>query len=168
MSADNLQNAAQQPLFNLAQDEGSRKTIQGEPFGFRLHMSYQHDLLLLEGDTLKVIGALKTSSKDRLDKIFLDKFLYSKLTGTTLPHVAIFLNDVQRKRAPRENQYRIDSTFLPGHFKGFTIKLNPLDGVYYCDMRPIMQTDPLLKDHIRTIDHFLCTDVWRLLGRDNP
>jgi hypothetical protein len=134
----------------------------------QFYMSYQHDLLLLEGDTLKVIGSVKTSSKDRLDKIFLDKFLYNKLTGTTLPHVAIFLNDVQRKRAPRENQYRIDSTFLPGHFKGFTIKLNPLDGVYYCDMRPIMQTDPLLKDHIRTIDHFLCTDVWRLLGRDNP
>jgi hypothetical protein len=122
-------------------------------------MSYQHDLLLLESNTLKVIGSVKTSSKDRLDKIFSDKFLYSKLTGTNLPHVAIFLNDVQRKRTPHENQHGINSTFLPGHFKGFTIKLNPLDGVYYCDMRPVMQTDPVLKDHIRTIDHFFCSDL---------
>ena len=36
----------------------------------------------------------------------------------------------------------MSATFLPGHFKGYTIKLNPLDGVYYCDIRPNMQTDP--------------------------
>ncbi|MEI7990698.1 MAG: hypothetical protein WCI88_16845, partial [Chloroflexota bacterium] len=36
-------------------------------------MSYQHDLLLYQEDELKVIGSVKTSSKDRLDKIFIDK-----------------------------------------------------------------------------------------------
>lgn len=127
-------------------------------------MSYQHDLLVTVQGELRMIGSVKTSSKDRIDKIFLDKFLYSRLTETALPHVAIFLNDVQRKNTSREDQYGISATFLPGHFKGFTVKLNPLDGVYYCDIRPNMQTDPLLKQHIRTIDHLLCNDLWTLLG----
>lgn len=128
-------------------------------------MNYQHDLLLLNNDELKAIGSVKTSSKDRIDKIFMDKFLYSKLTDTTLPHIAIFLNDVQRKQTKQENQYSISATFLPGHFKGYTVKLNPLDGVYYCDIRPNMRTEPILKDHIQTIDYFFCTDLWNLIGR---
>jgi hypothetical protein len=129
----------------------------------QFHMSYQHDLLLYQGEELKAIGSVKTSSKDRIDKIFMDKFLYNKLTETTLPHIAIFLNDVQRKKTKRENEYGINSTFLTGHFKAFTVKLNPLDGVYYCDIRPNMQQDGLLKQHIRTIDHFFCSDIWTML-----
>ncbi|MEI6045742.1 MAG: hypothetical protein WCS37_15455 [Chloroflexota bacterium] len=131
---------------------------------FQFNMSYQHDLLLYNEDTLKVIGSVKTSSKDRIDKIFLDKFLYSKLTETALPHIAIFLNDVQRKKTKYENQYGINSTFLSGHFKAFSVKLNPLDGVYYCDIRPIMQQDEVLKKHIKTIDHFFCLDIWNFLN----
>ena len=77
-------------------------------------MSYQHDLLLYNEDELKVIGSVKTSSKDRIDKIFMDKFLYNKLTETAIPHVAIFLNDVQRKNTKREDSYGINSTFLTG------------------------------------------------------
>ena len=129
----------------------------------QFRMSYQHDLLIYDSDQLKAIGSVKTSSKDRIDKIFLDKFLFSKLTDTLLPHIAIFLNDVQRKKTRKENQYGIGATFLPGHFKGFTIKLNPLDGVYYCDIRPNMRIEPILRDHIQTIDHFFCTDLWALI-----
>ena len=119
-------------------------------------MNYQHDLILsYEGD-VKAIGSVKTSSKDRIDKIFIDKFLYNKLTINDLPHIAIFLNDVQRK-------YGVSSTFLPGHFKGYTVKLNPLDGVYYCDVRPNMKTESIVKDHIKTLDHLLCTDIWHFM-----
>ncbi|MES2319924.1 MAG: hypothetical protein V4631_20785 [Pseudomonadota bacterium] len=127
--------------------------------------SYQHDLLLSKNDELKVIGSVKTSSKDRIDKVFMDKFLYSRLTDTALPHIAIFLNDVQRKKARRDNEYGISATFLPGHFKAYTIKLNALDGVYYCDIRPNMLTDPLLSQHIKTIDHLFYSDLWDLLDR---
>ena len=136
--------------------------IDGED---QFRMSYQHDLLIYDTDELKVIGSVKTSSKDRLDKIFMDKFLYSKLTDTVLPHIAIFLNDVQRRKTNRENRYGINATFLPGHFKGYTIKLNPLDGVYYCDILPNMCTDPILKAHIQTIDHFFCSDLWALIEK---
>ncbi|KWT84129.1 hypothetical protein [Candidatus Magnetominusculus xianensis] len=132
---------------------------------FQFNMSYQHDLLLYNKSDLKVIGSVKTSSKDRIDKIFMDKFLYCKLTNTALPHIAIFLNDVQRKSTRRHDEYGINATFLPGHFKVYTVKLNPLDGVYYCDIRPNMLTDKLLKKHIRSIDHFFCNDIWSLLEK---
>jgi len=127
-------------------------------------MSYQHDLIIQSGELVKIIGSVKTSSKDRLDKVFIDKFLLAKLTGKDIPHVAIFLNDVQRK-AKNPKVYGINATFLPGHFKGYTIKLNPLDGVYYFDIRPNMLTEPILRDHIRTFDHFLFAEVWSLLSR---
>ena len=124
-------------------------------------MNYQHDLIVQDGAKIKAIGSVKTSSKDRIDKIFIDKFLYNKLTDANIPHFAIFLNDVQRKG--REGEYGINATFLTGHFKGYTVKLNPLDGVYYCDIRPNMVTEEILRDHIKTFDHFIFTDVWSLL-----
>lgn len=127
-------------------------------------MSYQHDLVIKSGERVKLIGSVKTSSKDRLDKIFVDKFLLAKLTGKDVPHVAIFLNDVQRK-GKTPNKYGVNSTFLPGHFKGYTVKLNPLDGVYYFDIRPNMLTENILKDHIRTFDHFLFKELWGFLKR---
>ncbi len=127
----------------------------------KFNMNYQHDLIIEFENEVKAIGSVKTSSKDRIDKIFIDKFLYSKLTESDLPHIAIFLNDVQR--VGKEPNYGIGATFLPGHFKGYTIKLNPLDGVYYCDVRPNMRTDALLKKHIKTLDHLLCTDIWHFL-----
>ena len=127
--------------------------------------NYQHDLLISKDSELKIIGSVKTSSKDRIDKVFVDKFLYNKITQTDLPHIAIFLNDVQRKKSKRENEYSINSTFLPGHFKAYTIKLNPLDGVYYCDIRPNMIEDIFLSKHIKTIDYFFYFDLWNLLDK---
>lgn len=131
--------------------------VDAEP---QFKMSYQHDLIIEQDGSVKVIGSIKTSSKDRIDKIFIDKFLYNKLTEKNTPHIAIFLNDVQRKTTKKENEYGIGSTFLPGHFKGYTVKLNPLDGVYYCDIRPNMRTESILKDHIKTFDNLLVEDIW--------
>lgn len=134
--------------------------VEGQP---QFNMSYQHDLIVEKNFDVKVIGSIKTSSKDRIDKIFIDKFLYNKLTEKATPHIAIFLNDVQRKNTKRENEYGISATFLPGHFKGYTVKLNPLDGVYYCDIRPNMKTESILKDHIKTFDNLLIDDIWKFL-----
>lgn len=126
-----------------------------------LSMNYQHDLIIKVNEETKAIGSVKTSSKDRLDKIFIDKFLHNRLTESKTPHFAIFLNDVQRKG--KEGKYGINTTFLPGHFQCYTIKLNPLDGVYYIDIRPNMKTEYILKDHIKTFDNFLITDIWKLI-----
>jgi hypothetical protein len=134
--------------------------VDGQP---TFNMNYQHDLIIENESDIKVIGSIKTSSKDRIDKIFIDKFLYNKLTEKATPHIAIFLNDVQRKNSKKENEYGINATFLPGHFKGYTVKLNPLDGVYYCDIRPNMRTENILKDHIKTFDNLLIEDIWKFV-----
>jgi hypothetical protein len=134
--------------------------VANEP---QFNMSYQHDLIIEKDNDVKVIGSIKTSSKDRVDKIFIDKFLYNKLTEKATPHIAIFLNDVQRKNTKKKNEYGINATFLPGHFKGYTVKLNPLDGVYYCDIRPNMVTESILKDQIKTFDNLLIEDIWKFI-----
>ena len=36
----------------------------------------------------------------------------------------------------------------------------------YCDIRPNMLTEPILRDHIRTFDRFVFDDLWELLQRD--
>jgi len=126
-------------------------------------MSYQHDLIIEIDSKTTAIGSVKTSSKDRIDKVFIDKFLYNKLTGNDTPHFAIFLNDVQRKG--KEGKFGVNATFLSGHFKGYTVKLNPLDGVYYCDIRPNMVSEDILKDHIKTFDHFIFSDVWKFVKK---
>ncbi len=130
--------------------------VEGENQFF---MNYQHDLIVKKEGNLKAIGSVKTSSKDRIDKIFIDKFLYNRLTDSEIPHFAIFLNDVQR--SGKEPYYGVNTTFLTGHYKGYTVKLNPLDGVYYCDMRPNMKTDPLLKRTIKSLDYLLVEDIWK-------
>jgi hypothetical protein len=86
--------------------------------------------------------------------------LFGRLTGTQIPHIAIFLHDVQRKGSSLD-RLGINPTFLPGHFKAFTVKLTPLDGVYYCDLRPNMKTDELLCNHIHLLDQLVCEDIWR-------
>lgn len=121
-------------------------------------MKYQNDIEIKINGEIVAIGSVKTSSKDRIDKIFLDKLMYNRLTQTDTPHFAIFLHDVQR--AGKEPNYKIGQTFLTGHFKAYTIGLNPLDGVYYCDLRPIMKTDILLKKHIHTKSIYIIPDIF--------
>lgn len=128
-------------------------------------VKYQHDLAFkVEGD-LRLIGSVKTSSKDRIDKVFIDKFLYNQIKKTDVPHFAIFLNDVQRKNTKNETNFAISQTFLRGHFKGYSIALSPLDGVYYSDLRPIMKDDLFLKKEIKRLDELICKDIWKLINQ---
>jgi hypothetical protein len=109
----------------------------------------------------EIVGSVKTTSKDRLDKIFLDKYLLTKLIGRDISVVAIFLHDVQR--AIKGNSiFGINSTFKSNHFLGYTIALNKLDGVYYVDPRPEMTTNPRLREQIFDFQQFLLRDMWAL------
>ena len=127
-------------------------------------MKFEHDIILLNSENEeKAIGQLKTSSKDRIDKIFLDKYMYNKIKEVDIPHFAIFLNDAQRKENKNKALYGINSTFLPGHFKAYTVALNPLDGVYYLDLRPAITKDSFLNEQIRTFDNFLVEDMWKFI-----
>ncbi len=109
----------------------------------------------------EIVGSVKTTSKDRIDKIFLDKYLLTKLLGRDIPVVAIFLHDVQR--AQKGNSlFGINSTFKTNHFLGYTVALNKLDGVYYVDPRPEMFSNNKLREQVRDFQQFLTQDMWAL------
>jgi len=135
-------------------------------------MSYQLDLVFSRNKAVitsenkfihpsEVVGSVKTTSKDRIDKIFLDKYMLTKLLGRDIPVVAIFLHDVQRARRGK-SIFGINSTFKSNHFLGYTLALNRLDGVYYVDPRPIMTNNPQLREEIRDFQQFLTRDLWAL------
>lgn len=135
-------------------------------------MSYELDLVfsrsraIVTGETSyihlsEVVGSVKTTSKDRIDKIFLDKYLLRKLLGRDVPVIAIFLHDVQRARRG-QSIFGINSTFKSNHFLGYSVALNPLDGVYYVDPRPEMFTSQRLREQINDFQTFVVYDLWRL------
>ncbi|MBI4091856.1 MAG: hypothetical protein HY427_01475 [Candidatus Levybacteria bacterium] len=135
-------------------------------------MSYQLDLVFSKNKAIltsetkflhpsEIVGSVKTTSKDRIDKVFLDKFLLSRLLKRDVKVIAVFLHDVQR--AVRGNSiFGINSTFKTNHFLGYTVALNKLDGVYYVDPRPEMTSNPRLAEQIRDFQQFLIKDLWVL------
>lgn len=138
--------------------------------GYR--MPYQLDLVFSRNKAIvtsettyiyahEIVGSVKTTSKDRIDKIFLDKYLLTKLLGRNIPVVAVFLHDVQRA-AKGKSIFGVASTFKSNHFLGYTVALNKLDGVYYVDPRPEMTTNARLQEQIRDFQQFLVQDLWVL------
>jgi hypothetical protein len=111
--------------------------------------------------TNEVVGSVKTTSKDRIDKVFLDKFMISRLLGQPIKVIAIFLHDVQRARKAGSD-FGINGTFKSNHFLGYSLALNPLDGVYYVDPRPNMVENPDLSKQISDFSKFLTHDIWSL------
>lgn len=138
----------------------------GREMSYELDLVFSRKKAIIASETkhihpLEVVGSVKTTSKDRIDKVFLDKFLLTKLLGRDIPVVAIFLHDVQR--AKRGNSiFGINSTFKSNHFLGYTVALNKLDGVYYVDPRPEMHTNERLREQIRDFQSFLVRDLWTL------
>ncbi|MCW5932757.1 MAG: hypothetical protein KIT45_00465 [Fimbriimonadia bacterium] len=132
---------------------------------YELDLVISHSHAVITKETIlhpaEIIGSVKTTSKDRIDKIFLDKYLLSKLLGRPVPVVAIFLHDVQR--AQRGNSiFSVQSTFNTNRFLGYTYALTRLDGVYYVDPRPEMTVHERLKEQIKDFQTFLTRDLWIL------
>lgn len=140
-------------------------------------MSYELDLVFSKNKAIltsetkfihssEIVGSVKTTSKDRIDKIFLDKFLLSRLSGRDIKVVAIFLHDVQRA-VKGSSIFGINSTFKTNHFLGYTVALNKLDGVYYIDPRPEMTSNLKLAEQVRDFQKFLTIDLWTLTKTDS-
>jgi len=138
-------------------------------------MSYELDLVFSRNKAIiasetkfihpsEIVGSIKTTSKDRIDKVFLDKYLLTKLLGRDIAVVAIFLHDVQRARKGN-SIFGIASTFKSNHFLGYTVALNKLDGVYYVDPRPEMMVNERLREQIHDFQQFLVKDLWVLSSR---
>jgi hypothetical protein len=106
----------------------------------------------------EIVISLKTTSKDRMGKIFLDKLLMQKFAEHPVKVVGIFLNDVQRK-----NTDKISYTFVSGLFMVYTRFLTQLEGVYFVDPPPITKGVPY-NEHISPFSKFLVDDIWKLLA----
>jgi hypothetical protein len=138
----------------------------GREMSYELDVVFSRNKAIIASETkhihaAEVVGSVKTTSKDRIDKVFLDKFLLTKLLGRDIPVIAIFLHDVQRAKRG-ESIFGINSTFKTNHFLGYTVALNKLDGVYYVDPRPDMLTNERLREQIRDFQSFLVRDLWLL------
>ena len=105
----------------------------------------------------EIIVSLKTTSKDRMGKIFLDKLLMQKFAEHPVKVVGIFLNDVQRKETNK-----ISYTFVSGLFMVYTKFLTQLEGVYFVDPPPITKNFPH-NEHISSFSRFIANDIWGLL-----
>jgi hypothetical protein len=138
----------------------------GSVMSYELDLVFSRNKAIIASETkflhpAEVVGSVKTTSKDRIDKVFLDKFLLTKLLGRDVPVIAIFLHDVQRAKRG-QSIFGINSTFKTNHFLGYTVALNRLDGVYYVDPRPEMMTNVRLREQIRDFQCFLVKDLWTL------
>ena len=108
-------------------------------------------------DKDEFIVSLKTTSKDRMGKIFLDKLLMQKFANHPVKVVGIFLNDVQRKESEK-----ISYTFVSGLFMVYTKFLTQLEGVYFVDPPPITKQTPF-DQHISPFSKFLIEDIRKIL-----
>jgi hypothetical protein len=109
-------------------------------------------------DDKEVVVSLKTTSKDRMGKIFLDKLLMQKFAGHPVKVIGIFLNDVQRKETKQ-----ISYTFVSGLFMVYTKFLTELEGVYFIDPPPITKKPPY-NQHIFPFSKFVIKDILKLLS----
>jgi len=109
-------------------------------------------------DEEEIVISLKTTSKDRMGKIFLDKLLMQKFAEHPVKVIGIFLNDVQRKDT-KQTSY----TFVSGLFMVYTKFLTQLEGVYFIDPPPITKQAPYNR-HISSFSKFIAEDIWKLLS----
>lgn len=111
-------------------------------------------------DEQDVILSIKTSSKDRMKAIFLDRYLLEKtLQRERIPYVAIYHNDVQR------SDLDISQTFVPDIFLICSYFLGTLTGVYYIDP-PVAMEEERFANYLGHFEDFILRDMWRLLASD--
>lgn len=108
-------------------------------------------------DEKEIVVSIKTTSKDRMGKMFIDKMLLEKFVEHDQKIIGIFLNDVQRQKTSK-----ISYTLVSGLFMVYTKFLTTLDGVYYLDPPPNAGKEPFNK-HMKPFSELVTRDIWELL-----
>ena len=108
-------------------------------------------------DQNELIISLKTTTKDRMPKIFIDKILLENFLKHPVRVVGISQNDIQRK-----GNNKISYTFVSNLFMVYTRFLIQLEGYYYLD-RPLRAFESPFNQHIFPFSRFLLNDIWKLL-----
>ncbi len=108
-------------------------------------------------DENEIVLSAKTTSKDRMGKLFIDKILLEKFVNHPQKVIAVFLNDVQRKE-----DNNISYTLVSGLFMVYTKFLTQLDGIYYLDPPPVVKKSPY-SNHMKRFSDLLTKDLRKLL-----
>jgi len=108
-------------------------------------------------DEKEIVVSVKTTSKDRMGKMFIDKLLLEKFVGHNQKVIGIFLNDVQRK----ENN-NISYTLVSGLFMVYTKFLTELEGIYYLDPPPNANKKPY-NNHMKSFSQLITEDISKIL-----
>ncbi len=127
----------------------------------------ENDLILSPFDQVKstsksldeneIVVSVKTTSKDRMGKMFIDKILLERFVKHDQKVIGIFLNDVQRKE-----EDNISFTLVSGLFMVYSNFLTELEGVYYLDPPPNAKKEPYNR-YMKSFSNLITQDVWRLL-----
>jgi len=109
-------------------------------------------------DSKEIVVSIKTTSKDRMSKIFIDKILLEKFVKHRIKVLGIFLNDVQRKE--KDN---ISYTLVSGLFMVYSKFLTELQGIYYLDPPPAVFKAPYSK-YMKPFSELITKDIFTLLS----
>lgn len=107
-------------------------------------------------DENEIVVSAKTTSKDRMGKMFIDKILLERFVKHDQKVIGIFLNDVQRKETNK-----ISFTLVSGLFMVYSAFLTELEGVYYLDPPPNVFKEPFNK-YMKPFSELVTRDIWKL------
>jgi len=108
-------------------------------------------------DEKEIVVSVKTTSKDRMGKMFIDKILLEKFVKHPQKVIGIFNNDVQRK-----SNNDISFTLVSGLFMVYTKFLTEVEGVYYLDPPPTAMKEPYSR-YMKPFSELITQDILQLL-----
>jgi hypothetical protein len=108
-------------------------------------------------DKDELVVSVKTTSKDRMGKMFIDKILLERFVKHDQKVIGIFLNDVQRKQSNN-----ISFTLVSGLFMVYSNFLTELEGVFYLYPPPNAQKEPFNK-YMKPFSELVTKEIWNLL-----
>jgi len=106
----------------------------------------------------EIVVSAKTTSKDRMGKMFIDKMLLERFVNHPQKVIGIFLNDVQRKESNN-----VSFTLVSGLFMVYSKFLTELDGIYYLDPPPNVFKSPY-NSYMKPFSQLIIKDIWNLLS----
>ncbi|HAB52493.1 MAG: hypothetical protein A2315_00335 [Ignavibacteria bacterium RIFOXYB2_FULL_35_12] len=108
----------------------------------------------------EIVVSLKTTTKDRMPKIFIDKVLMERFVEHPVKVLGISQNDIQRKEGDSET--KISYTFVPNLFMVYTRFLAQLEGYYYLDL-PSKAFEKPFNRYIFPFSKLILNDIWKML-----
>lgn len=121
--------------------------------------SIRTDLCIWNNEKRALFIATKTSTRERLSQPFIQKYIVDQISPDPIKSIMIVIGDVQRI-----GRNRVQHTFTAGQFLLYWDYLTKMDGVYYIDIPPQVESFEL-KDKIKSLNMLFSEDLSHLLGK---